>query len=191
MQLIEDLRKELEHLQMYKLDCERPGRGRSSSSGLGEFNARAREVELEHEVKRLKQVGPAGRVSRMGPQAAAAPSHTPSCLLLSTSLPGGAARPHPTAQARQLTSRPHLMRIPGSLLGVHTKKQTPLCCPCRWSGGGDYPAMDEGLLCWVLPEADPDPKVPFQMVPGSTPTMGELGEVGSGGAGTKGGCDGE
>lgn len=57
-QLIEDLRKELEHLQMYKLDCERPGRGRSSSSSLGEFNARAREVELEHEVKRLKQVGP-------------------------------------------------------------------------------------------------------------------------------------
>lgn len=56
-QLIEDLRRELEHLQMYKLDCERPGRGRSAS-GLGEFNARAREVELEHEVKRLKQVGP-------------------------------------------------------------------------------------------------------------------------------------
>lgn len=43
---------------MYKLDCERPGRGRSSSSSLGEFNARAREVELEHEVKRLKQVSP-------------------------------------------------------------------------------------------------------------------------------------
>lgn len=58
MQLIEDLRKELEHLQMYKLDYERPGRGRGSSSGLGEFSARAREVELEHEVKRLKQVGP-------------------------------------------------------------------------------------------------------------------------------------
>ncbi|KAM9208382.1 rab11 family-interacting protein 4 isoform 2-T2 [Dugong dugon] len=54
-ELIEDLRKELEHLQMYKLDCERTGRGRSSSSSLGEFNARAREVELEHEVKRLKQ----------------------------------------------------------------------------------------------------------------------------------------
>ncbi|XP_036310181.1 LOW QUALITY PROTEIN: rab11 family-interacting protein 4 [Pipistrellus kuhlii] len=54
-ELIEDLRKELEHLQMYKLDCERPGRGRSASSGLGEFNARAREVELEHEIKRLKQ----------------------------------------------------------------------------------------------------------------------------------------
>ncbi|XP_004467684.1 rab11 family-interacting protein 4 isoform X2 [Dasypus novemcinctus] len=54
-ELIEDLRKELEHLQMYKLDCERPGRGRSASSSLGEFNARAREVELEHEIKRLKQ----------------------------------------------------------------------------------------------------------------------------------------
>ncbi|XP_062968767.1 rab11 family-interacting protein 4 isoform X1 [Cynocephalus volans] len=54
-ELIEDLRKELEHLQMYKLDCERPGRGRGTSSGLGEFNARAREVELEHEIKRLKQ----------------------------------------------------------------------------------------------------------------------------------------
>ncbi|XP_030890093.1 rab11 family-interacting protein 4 isoform X1 [Leptonychotes weddellii] len=54
-ELIEDLRKELEHLQMYKLDCERPGRGRSLSSSLGEFSARAREVELEHEVKRLKQ----------------------------------------------------------------------------------------------------------------------------------------
>ncbi|XP_047613779.1 rab11 family-interacting protein 4 isoform X2 [Phacochoerus africanus] len=54
-ELIEDLRKELEHLQMYKLDCERPGRGRGLSSGLGEFSARAREVELEHEVKRLKQ----------------------------------------------------------------------------------------------------------------------------------------
>ncbi|XP_013215238.2 rab11 family-interacting protein 4 isoform X2 [Ictidomys tridecemlineatus] len=53
-ELIEDLRKELEHLQMYKLDCERQGRGRGSS-GLGEFSARAREVELEHEVKRLKQ----------------------------------------------------------------------------------------------------------------------------------------
>ncbi|XP_058029088.1 rab11 family-interacting protein 4 isoform X1 [Ahaetulla prasina] len=53
-ELIEDLRKELEHLQLYKLDCERPGRGRSSSS-LSEFNAKTREVEMEHEVKRLKQ----------------------------------------------------------------------------------------------------------------------------------------
>ncbi|XP_013931763.1 PREDICTED: rab11 family-interacting protein 4 [Thamnophis sirtalis] len=54
LQLIEDLRKELEHLQLYKLDCERPGRGRSSSS-LSEFNAKTREVEMEHEIKRLKQ----------------------------------------------------------------------------------------------------------------------------------------
>ncbi|XP_007443958.1 rab11 family-interacting protein 4-like, partial [Python bivittatus] len=53
-ELIEDLRKELEHLQLYKLECERPGRGRSSSS-LSEFNAKAREVEMEHEIKRLKQ----------------------------------------------------------------------------------------------------------------------------------------
>ncbi|KAG8129361.1 hypothetical protein E2320_016044 [Naja naja] len=53
-ELIEDLRKELEHLQLYKLDCERPGRGRSSSS-LSEFNAKTREVEMEYEIKRLKQ----------------------------------------------------------------------------------------------------------------------------------------
>lgn len=55
-QLIEDLRKELEHLQLYKLECERPGRGRSSSSSVSEFNAKTREVEMEHEIKRLKQV---------------------------------------------------------------------------------------------------------------------------------------
>ncbi|MBN3310443.1 RFP4A protein, partial [Amia calva] len=54
-ELIEDLRKELEHLQLFKLETERPGRGRSSSSSLSEFNARTREMELEHEVKRLKQ----------------------------------------------------------------------------------------------------------------------------------------
>ncbi|XP_068007132.1 rab11 family-interacting protein 4 isoform X1 [Melanerpes formicivorus] len=54
-ELIEDLRKELEHLQLYKLECERPGRGRSSSSSLSEFNAKTREVEMEHEIKRLKQ----------------------------------------------------------------------------------------------------------------------------------------
>lgn len=61
LQLIEDLRKELEHLQLYKLECERPGRGRSSSSSVSEFNAKTREVEMEHEIKRLKQV------SREGP----------------------------------------------------------------------------------------------------------------------------
>lgn len=56
-ELIEDLRRELEHLQLFKLETEKPGRGRSSSSGLTEFNAKTREMELEHEVKRLKQVG--------------------------------------------------------------------------------------------------------------------------------------
>ncbi|KAM9857406.1 rab11 family-interacting protein 4B isoform 2-T2 [Aulostomus maculatus] len=54
-ELIEDLRRELEHLQLFKLEAERPGRSRSSSSGLTDYNCRTREVELEHEVKRLKQ----------------------------------------------------------------------------------------------------------------------------------------
>ncbi|TNN70970.1 Rab11 family-interacting protein 4A [Liparis tanakae] len=54
-ELIEDLRRELEHLQLFKLEAERPGRGRGSFSGLADFNNRTREVELEHEVKRLKQ----------------------------------------------------------------------------------------------------------------------------------------
>ncbi|KAI1884093.1 hypothetical protein AGOR_G00222840 [Albula goreensis] len=51
LQLIEDLRRELEHLQLFKLETECPGRGR----GLSEYNAKTREIELEHEVKRLKQ----------------------------------------------------------------------------------------------------------------------------------------
>uniref|UniRef100_A0A3B4CBY8 FIP-RBD domain-containing protein n=1 Tax=Pygocentrus nattereri TaxID=42514 RepID=A0A3B4CBY8_PYGNA len=51
-ELIEDLRRELEHLQLFKLETERPGRGRTSSA---EFNAKTREIELEHEVKRLRQ----------------------------------------------------------------------------------------------------------------------------------------
>ncbi|XP_033985388.1 rab11 family-interacting protein 4B isoform X1 [Trematomus bernacchii] len=54
-ELIEDLRRDLENLQLFKLDAERPGRSRSSSSGLADFNSRTREMELEHEVKRLKQ----------------------------------------------------------------------------------------------------------------------------------------
>ncbi|XP_041788933.1 rab11 family-interacting protein 4B isoform X2 [Chelmon rostratus] len=54
-ELIEDLRRELEHLQLFKLETERPSRSRSSSSGLADFSCRSREVELEHEVKRLKQ----------------------------------------------------------------------------------------------------------------------------------------
>lgn len=61
---------------MYKLDCERPGRGRSAS-GLGEFSARAREVELEHEIKRLKQVRPGGlRAAGPGVQDPGGGSHT-------------------------------------------------------------------------------------------------------------------
>ncbi|XP_058259645.1 rab11 family-interacting protein 4A isoform X2 [Hemibagrus wyckioides] len=51
-ELIEDLRRELEHLQMFKLETEKPGRGRNS---LSEFSSRTREIELEHEVKRLRQ----------------------------------------------------------------------------------------------------------------------------------------
>ncbi|XP_051989004.1 rab11 family-interacting protein 4A-like isoform X2 [Xyrauchen texanus] len=53
-ELIEDLRRELEHLQLFKLETEKPGRSRNAS-GLSEYNAKTREIELEHEVKRLKQ----------------------------------------------------------------------------------------------------------------------------------------
>ncbi|XP_008577399.1 PREDICTED: rab11 family-interacting protein 3 isoform X1 [Galeopterus variegatus] len=53
-ELIEDLRKQLEHLQLFKLEAEQR-RGRSSSVGLQEYNSRARESELEQEVRRLKQ----------------------------------------------------------------------------------------------------------------------------------------
>ncbi|OXB60073.1 hypothetical protein ASZ78_000976 [Callipepla squamata] len=52
--LIEDLRKQLEHLQLFKLECEQR-RGRSSSMGLQEYNSRTRETELEQEIKQLKQ----------------------------------------------------------------------------------------------------------------------------------------
>ncbi|XP_061839735.1 rab11 family-interacting protein 4B isoform X2 [Nerophis lumbriciformis] len=54
-ELMEDLRRELEHLQLFKLEAERPGRSRSSSSSLADYNNRTREMELEYEVKRLKQ----------------------------------------------------------------------------------------------------------------------------------------
>uniref|UniRef100_A0A667YVX7 RAB11 family interacting protein 4 (class II) a n=1 Tax=Myripristis murdjan TaxID=586833 RepID=A0A667YVX7_9TELE len=50
-ELIDDLRRELDHLQLFKLEMEHPGKGR----GLSEYNAKTREIELEHEVKRLKQ----------------------------------------------------------------------------------------------------------------------------------------
>ncbi|KAK9393255.1 Rab11fip3: Rab11 family-interacting protein 3 [Crotalus adamanteus] len=53
-ELIEDLRKQLEHLQLFKLEAEQR-RGRSSSVGLQEYNSRARENELEQEIRRLKQ----------------------------------------------------------------------------------------------------------------------------------------
>lgn len=55
LQLIEDLRKQLEHLQLFKLEAEQR-RGRSSSLGLQEYNSRTRETELEQEIRRLKQV---------------------------------------------------------------------------------------------------------------------------------------
>ncbi|XP_068433964.1 rab11 family-interacting protein 4A isoform X2 [Clinocottus analis] len=50
-ELIDDLRRELEYLQLFKLELEHPGQGK----GLADFNVRTREIEMEHEVKRLKQ----------------------------------------------------------------------------------------------------------------------------------------
>uniref|UniRef100_A0A3B3VPQ3 RAB11 family interacting protein 4 (class II) a n=1 Tax=Poecilia latipinna TaxID=48699 RepID=A0A3B3VPQ3_9TELE len=50
-ELIDDLRRELEHLQLFKLEMEHPGKGK----GLSEFNAKTRETEMELEVRRLKQ----------------------------------------------------------------------------------------------------------------------------------------
>ncbi len=56
VQVIDDLRRELEHLQIYKQEEERMGRGRRSSISLSEYSTRTRDSELEQEVKRLKQV---------------------------------------------------------------------------------------------------------------------------------------
>ncbi|PWA30366.1 hypothetical protein CCH79_00015754, partial [Gambusia affinis] len=50
-ELIDDLRRELEHLQLFKLEMEHPGKGKV----LSEYNAKTRETEMEHEVRRLKQ----------------------------------------------------------------------------------------------------------------------------------------
>uniref|UniRef100_A0A8D3CIB6 RAB11 family interacting protein 4 (class II) a n=1 Tax=Scophthalmus maximus TaxID=52904 RepID=A0A8D3CIB6_SCOMX len=50
-ELIDDLRRELEYLQLFKLEMEHPGKGKA----LSEYNAKTRESEMEHEVKRLKQ----------------------------------------------------------------------------------------------------------------------------------------
>ncbi|XP_058891634.1 rab11 family-interacting protein 3-like isoform X4 [Acipenser ruthenus] len=52
--MIEDLRKQLEFLQLYKLEAEARC-GHSASAGLQEYNSRTREAELEQEVRRLKQ----------------------------------------------------------------------------------------------------------------------------------------
>ncbi|XP_034425989.1 rab11 family-interacting protein 3 isoform X2 [Hippoglossus hippoglossus] len=53
-ELIEDLRKQLEHLQLYKLEAEAK-RGRTPGAGLQEYQTRTREAELEQEIRRLKQ----------------------------------------------------------------------------------------------------------------------------------------
>ncbi|XP_036390381.1 rab11 family-interacting protein 3 [Megalops cyprinoides] len=53
-ELIEDLRKQLEHLQLYKLEVEAKS-GRSPGAGLQEYQSRTREQELEQEIRRLKQ----------------------------------------------------------------------------------------------------------------------------------------
>lgn len=50
LQLVDDLRRELDYLQIFKSEMEHPGKGR----GLSEFSAKT--MEMEHEVRRLKQV---------------------------------------------------------------------------------------------------------------------------------------
>ena len=63
LQLIDDLRRELDYLQLFKMEMEHPGQGKSLS--------RTRETEMEHEVKRLKQVLLSSLLSfprRAGPQ---------------------------------------------------------------------------------------------------------------------------
>uniref|UniRef100_A0A8C7YYB3 RAB11 family interacting protein 4 (class II) a n=1 Tax=Oryzias sinensis TaxID=183150 RepID=A0A8C7YYB3_9TELE len=48
-ELVDDLRRELDYLQIFKSEMEHPGKGK----GLSEFSAKT--VEMEHEVRRLKQ----------------------------------------------------------------------------------------------------------------------------------------
>ncbi|KAM4531523.1 rab11 family-interacting protein 4A isoform 2-T2 [Odontesthes bonariensis] len=50
-ELIDDLHRELEYLQLFKLEMEHPGKGK----GLSEYSAKTREMEMEHEARRLKQ----------------------------------------------------------------------------------------------------------------------------------------
>ncbi|XP_051487872.1 rab11 family-interacting protein 3 isoform X2 [Apus apus] len=78
-ELIEDLRKQLEHLQLFKLEAEQR-RGRSSSLGLQEYNSRTRETELEQEIKQLKQ-------ERLGPFSEGQLVHESPSLLCPWNLP--------------------------------------------------------------------------------------------------------
>ncbi|XP_038633823.1 rab11 family-interacting protein 4A [Scyliorhinus canicula] len=55
LQLIEDLRKELEYLQIFQLDSERGVWSRNPASNAIELSFRSKEMELEYEAKRLKQ----------------------------------------------------------------------------------------------------------------------------------------
>ncbi|XP_061761909.1 rab11 family-interacting protein 4A [Nerophis ophidion] len=50
-ELVDDLRKELDYLQIFQRDLENPGKGKE----LSECNTKSREVEMEQEVKKLKQ----------------------------------------------------------------------------------------------------------------------------------------
>ncbi|XP_077391808.1 rab11 family-interacting protein 4A isoform X1 [Festucalex cinctus] len=50
-ELIDDLRRELDYLKLFRMEMEHPGK----SKGLSEHNTKPREMEMEQEVKKLKQ----------------------------------------------------------------------------------------------------------------------------------------
>ncbi|XP_037111623.1 rab11 family-interacting protein 4A [Syngnathus acus] len=50
-ELVDDLRRELDYLQLFRMEMEYPGK----SKGLSEHNTKPREMEMEQEVKKLKQ----------------------------------------------------------------------------------------------------------------------------------------
>ncbi|XP_061604846.1 rab11 family-interacting protein 4A isoform X1 [Phyllopteryx taeniolatus] len=50
-ELIDDLRRELDYLQLFRMQMEHPGKGKS----LSEHNTKPREIEMEQDVKKLKQ----------------------------------------------------------------------------------------------------------------------------------------
>ncbi|XP_069779121.1 rab11 family-interacting protein 4B [Narcine bancroftii] len=54
-ELIDDLHRELDHLRVFQLEMERSSLSHSPSYGLYTFTFRSRELELQHEVKRLRQ----------------------------------------------------------------------------------------------------------------------------------------